>query len=92
VGDQHELRPPGRASRQWLIAGLAISIAGGLLTLMFLFATVLAANPCGAMGDACDDYGTTPTAFFVLGGLTLVAMVAFIVGLVLVVKGFVRRD
>ncbi len=74
-----------------MIAGLIVSIVSGFLALVFLFATVLAGNPCGAFGDACDDYGTVPTAFFVMLALTLLAIVAFIVGLVLLIKGFSRR-
>ena len=60
--------------------------------LVFLFATVLAANPCGAFGDACDDHGTTSTAVFVMLALTFLAIVAFVVGLVLLIKGFSRRN
>ena len=47
-----------------------------LLGLVFLFATVLAANQCGAFGDACDDDGTTSTTFFVMLALTFLAIVA----------------
>ena len=75
-----------------MIAGLIVIIVSGFLALVFLFATVLAANPCGAFGDACDDYGTTSTAFFVMLALTFLAIVAFIVGLVLLIKGFLRRS
>ena len=75
-----------------MIAGLVVSIVSGFLALVFFFATVLAANPCGAFGDACDDYGTTSTTFFVMLALTILAIVAFIVGLVLLVRGFGRRN
>jgi hypothetical protein len=62
------------------------------LALVFFFATVLAANPCGAFGDACDDDGTTPPVFFVMLALTFLAVVAFIVGLVLMIQGIGRRN
>ena len=75
-----------------MIAGLIVIIVSGYLALVFLFATALAGNPCGAFGDACDDYGTTPPAFFVMLALTVLAIVAFIVGLVLLIKGFSRRS
>ena len=41
-------RGPEGQHREWLLGA-------------DLFATVLAANQCGAFGDACDDYGTTST-------------------------------
>lgn len=75
-----------------MIAGLIVSIVSGFLALIFSFATVLAANQCGAFGDACDDYGTTSTTFFVMLALTFLAIVAFIVGLALLIKGFSRRN
>lgn len=74
------------------VAGLIVVIASSFLGLVFLFATVLAANQCGAFGDACDDDGTTSTAFFVMLALTFLAIVAFIVGLALLIKGFSRRN
>lgn len=75
-----------------MTAGLIITVVSGFLALVFFFATVLAANSCGAFGDACDDYGTTSTDFFVMLALTFLAIVALIVGLVLWVKGFTRRN
>ncbi len=75
-----------------MIAGLIVIIASGFLALVFLFATVLTANQCGAFGDACDDYGTTSATFFVMLALTFLAVVAFIVGVVLLIKGFNRRN
>ena len=74
-----------------MIAGLIVIIVSGLLTLVFIFAALLA-NPCGAFGDACDDYGTTAIAFFVMLALTFLALVAFIVGLVLLIKRFSGRN
>ena len=61
------------------------------MALVFSLATVLTANQCGAFGDACDDYGTTSPTFFVMLALTILAIVAFIAGLVLLVRGFSRR-
>ena len=75
-----------------MIAGLIVIVVSGFLALVFSFATVLAANQCGAFGDACDGYGTASTAFFVMLALTFLAIVAFVVGLVLVIKGFSRRS
>ncbi len=74
-----------------MIAGLIVILVSGSLAPVFFFATVIAGNPCGAFGDACDDYGTTPTTFFVMLALTFLAVVAFIVGLVLLIRGFSRR-
>ena len=56
-----------------MITGLIVIIVSGFLALVFVFGTVLAANPCGAFGDACDDYGTTSTAVFVMLALTILA-------------------
>ena len=93
MSDQHPAGPPpGRSSRQLTIAGVLITVVSGFLALVFFLATLLAANPCGAFGDACDDYGTTPSAFYIMLALTVLAIVASIVGLVLVVKGFSRRN
>jgi uncharacterized membrane protein YozB (DUF420 family) len=89
--DQHE-QASTQSPLQLMIAGLTVIIVSGFLALVFLLATVLAANQCGAFGDACDDYGTTSTTFFVMLALTILAIVAFIVGLVLLVKGFSRRN
>lgn len=75
-----------------MIAGLIVSIVSGFLALVFFFATVLTANQCGAFGDACDNYGTTSITFVVMLTLTILAIVAFLVGLVLMVKGFRRRN
>ena len=52
--------------RRMMIAGLIVVIVSGFSALVFLVAAVLTANPCGAFGDACDDNGTTPAAFFVM--------------------------
>jgi mannitol-specific phosphotransferase system IIBC component len=93
MGDQHELpRPPRQSPRHMMIAGLIITVVSGFLALVLFVATVLAANSCGAFGDACDDYGTTSTDFFVVLALTIVAIVSFIIGLVLSIKGFSRRN
>ena len=74
-----------------VIAGLIVVILSGLLALVFFFATLLTANPCGAFGDACEDYGTSSAASFVLLALTFLAIVAFIVGLLLLITGLSRR-
>ncbi len=74
-----------------MIAGLVVTIVAGFLALVFLLATLLAANPCGTFGDACDDYGTTSNAFVVMLVLTLLAMGAFVLGLALLVKGLRLR-
>jgi hypothetical protein len=93
MGDQHELRrPPGQSPRQMMIVGLIITVVSGFFVPVFFIAAVLTANPCGAFGDACDDYGTTPTAFAVMLALTFLAIAALIVGLVLWVIGFTRRN
>jgi len=78
--------------RRMMIAGLIVVIVSGFLALVFFVAAVLTANPCGAFGDACDDNGTTPAAFFVMLPLTFLAIVAFIGGLVLLIKGFNRLN
>jgi uncharacterized RDD family membrane protein YckC len=92
MGDPHELLdPPGQSPRH-LIARLIVTIVSGFVAVVLFFVTLLAANPCGAFGDACDDYGAAPTDFFVMLALTLLAIVAFVVGLVLVVRGFSRRN
>ena len=78
--------------RRMMIAGLIVVSVSGFSALVFLVAAVLTANPCGAFGDACDDNGTTPAAFFVMLSLTFLAIVAFIGGLVLLVKGLNRRN
>ena len=75
-----------------MIAGVIVIIVSGFFALLFAFATVLAANQCGTFGDACDDYGTTSTSFVVMLALTVLAILAFIVGLVLMIKGFTRRS
>ena len=93
MDDQDDLRrPSGQSPRQLMITGLAVTIVSGFLALVFFFGTVLAANPCGAFGDACDDYGTTSNDFFVMLSLTLLAFGAFIAGVVLIVKSHTRRD
>jgi hypothetical protein len=69
-----------------MIAGLIITVVSGFLAPVFFVATVLTANPCGAFGDACDDYGTTSTDFVVMLALTFLAIAALIVGLVLGVR------
>ena len=75
-----------------MMTGLIVIILSGCLALVFFFAAVLTANPCGALGDVCADYGTTPTAFFVMLALTFLAIAAFIIGVVLLIKGFSRRN
>ncbi len=91
MNDHPGERPPRQSRRQTMVAGLVVTIVSGFLALVFLFATVLAANPCGAFGDACDDYGTTTSNDFVLMlVLTLLAAGAFVVGLVLLVKSRLR--
>jgi hypothetical protein len=74
-----------------VIAGLIMTIVTGFLALVLGAATVLSANPCGAFGDGCDDYGTTPVAFYVLLALTFLAIVLFVVGLVVAATGLRRR-
>jgi hypothetical protein len=92
MGDPHELLELPDQSPRRIVARLIFAIVSGFVALVFFFVTVLVANPCGAFGDACDDYGTTPTDFFVMLALTLLAIAAFIVSLVLVVKGFSRSS
>ncbi len=75
-----------------MIAGLVVTTVSGFLALVFFLAALLAANPCGTFGDACDDYGTTSNAFVVMLVLTFLAVGAFVVGLVLLVKGLRMRD
>ena len=75
-----------------VIVGLIVTIVSGFLALVFSFATMLTANQCGAFGDACDDYAATSPTFFVMLALTILAIVVFIVGLVLLVNGFSRRN
>jgi len=75
-----------------MTVGLIMIVVGGFLALMFLFATVLAANSCVAFGGAFDDYGTTSTDFFVILALTFVAVAAFTIGVVLLIKGFSLRN
>ena len=91
MGDPRELLELPDRSRSQIVARLIFAMVSGFVALVFFFVTVLVANPCGAFGDACDDYGTTPTDFLVMLTLTLLAIVAFIVSLVLVVRGFCRR-
>ena len=89
---QHEQRRlPGRSPRRLIVAGFMITVVSGLLSLVFLLATLLAANPCGALGDACDDYGSASTDFVVMLALTVLTGVAFIVGIVLVIAGIRLR-
>ena len=91
--DQYELRrPPGQSARHMMIAGLIITVVSGFFAPVFFFAAVLTANPCGAFGDACDDYGKTSTESVVMLALTFLAIAALIVGLVLCVMGFIRRN
>ena len=75
-----------------MTVGLIMTVVGGFLALVFLFATVLASNSCGAFGDACDDHGTTSTDFFVMLVITFVAAAAFMIGVVLSIKGFRLRN
>lgn len=75
-----------------MIGGLVIIIVSGFFALMFFIATLLAANPCGAFGDACDEYGTAPSDFYVMLALTLLAIAAFVAGVVFMAKGFSRRN
>jgi hypothetical protein len=90
MGDPHE-QPRGQSASQLMIVGLIVVIVSGFLIPVFSLGALLTANPCGAFGDACDDYGTTPPAFFVMLALTFLAVVAFIVGVVLMISGFSRR-
>ena len=87
-----QLQPPGQSPRRLIVAGLIITVVSGFLTLVFLLATVLAANPCGAFGDTCDDQGSTSMEFVVVLVLTLLTGVAFITGVVLVITGVRRRS
>jgi hypothetical protein len=75
-----------------VVIGLMVAITGGFLAIVFLLGALLTANPCGAFGDACDDYGTTPTSFVVMLALTFVAVVAALGGVVVMVVGHGRRN
>ena len=75
-----------------MVIGLMIAITGGFLAIVFFLGALLTANPCGAFGDACDDYGTTPTSFVVMLALTFVAIVAALGGVVVMVVGHGRRN
>ena len=75
-----------------MIAGLIITVVSGFVAPVLFFATVLAANSCGAFGDACDDYGTTSSDFFVMLALTILAAVTFTIGVVLLIKAISLRN
>ncbi len=56
---QYRLDRPGRLKQVWgglLMAGSPIAFV------VFVVIGALTVNPCGAFGDACDDYGEA-TAF-----------------------------
>lgn len=73
------------------VSGAILAGMGALLAPVFLLLTALAANPCGAFGDACEDNGTTPAGFVVMLALTGLAIVSLVVGVVLLVLGLARR-
>ena len=66
-------------------------VVSGFMALVFMLASVLVANPCGAFGDSCDDYGTTSTELIVMLALTCLSFGGVIVGVVLVASSLRRR-
>jgi uncharacterized membrane protein len=59
-------------------------VVGVLGMLWSALAALLAANPCGAFGDACDEVGGTGSGFggFVLGIVAFVIVAVVVVAMV----------
>lgn len=54
---------------------------------VFIVLGALTVNPCGAFGDACDDYGTATSFGSAMLLLALACPIVFVVGLTLLIVG-----
>jgi len=86
--DINVLMRPGHRKRR--VGGILMSASPIVITIALL-TSAFTINPCGALGNACDDYGYSTgigqIALFVAFG----AAVAFFVGLVLLLVGTMQR-
>ena len=71
--------------------GCLAAIIGFPLAVFLFFLAALSSNPCGAFGDACDDYGKTPASFVWLALGSVVALVVGVCGLFAAFKSRGRR-
>lgn len=81
------LRPGHRKRR----AGGLLMAASPVVMTIALLTSALTINPCGALGDSCDDYGHSTgigqIALFIAFG----AAFAFFIGLALMMFGTMQR-
>lgn len=86
--DFNVLMRPGHRKRR--VGGILMSASPIVMTIALL-TSALTINPCGALGDACEDYGHSTgigqIALFTAFGAAL----AFFIGLVLLLVGTMQR-
>lgn len=88
TGEPRRARNP----RSTIVLGVILSVLGGCSVPPLAVLAALSANPCGAFGDACEEYGTTPASFVILMVLTVVAILLFLLGAVIALVGLSRRS
>ena len=75
-----------------MVVGVVLTVGCGCAAPFFFLVSLLAANPCGAFGDACDEQGTWTTGFIVVAAITVLAIVGWIVGVALWIIAVIRRN
>lgn len=86
--DVNVLMRPGHRKRR--VGGILMSASPIVITVALL-TSALTINPCGAVGDACEDYGYATGIGQIALYTAFAAAIAFFVGLVLLMVGIRQR-
>jgi hypothetical protein len=75
-----------------VVAGALLTVIGIAGVPISLVAALLTANPCGAFGDHCAQYGQTSDAASGFVGLAYISGVAAVAGISLTMSGGISRS
>ncbi len=72
---------PPRLRTDRRVAGILMIVVSACGVLFFSLLALLAANPCGAFGDACDEVGGVGDGFGWLALLVVACLIGIVVGI-----------
>jgi hypothetical protein len=89
---ERPIGPGSRASHPVVVVAGALLVVIGITGVpVSLFAALMSANPCGAFGDHCAQYGQTSDAASGFVGLALLSGLAAVAGFALLIGAAASR-
>lgn len=85
---QYRVARPGRPKQVW---GGLLMASSPIAFVVFVVIGALTVNPCGAFGDACDDYGEATAFGTTMFAFALACPLVFIGGAVLLIVGSMQN-